>query len=452
MPRALRTRRHPPRAAERGAALLLAVVSVAILTALAVDLTYETQVRLRTATNARDELRAQALAQSAVTMSRLVLSFQAALDKTSTAVNAAQQSVSGTQGGATPTAAFPRVQVWNLVPVGSELTQRLFGDAGGSKAETPPAPAQAGAAPAVATTSLADFQGGFEARIEDEGQKVNVQLDSLNTSGVLAPQVESLLRMMCEAKWDPLFDHTDADGQRYSRSDLVVHLRDWANAENNSSALAASFPCGNCSFVVERSPFEKAFSDKNYPYDRGPDRYRVKNARFDSLDELHLVAGISDAWMAAFGDQLTVYLPQNAQYNVNTTDPALQLRIAALMADPASVTKLLDPAFQAAFRKALSVTTMGGFVSITPVQFAQLLGAQGVKVRSEYLTQSTTSPFTDKSVAYRIRAFGVAGDVSHEIDAVVTYDPRLNALQLPPGMGGPQNQPDLGTLIHWRED
>ena len=48
---------------ERGAALLVAIVAIAILTTLAADLAYDTQVRLRIAANARDDLRASALAQ-----------------------------------------------------------------------------------------------------------------------------------------------------------------------------------------------------------------------------------------------------------------------------------------------------------------------------------------------------------------------------------------------------
>ncbi len=434
------------RRSERGAALLLAVVSVAILTALAVDLTYETQVRLRIAANARDELRAQALAQSAVNMSRLVLSFQRALDKTAGAVCAALPGATGGDASAAPPC--PRPQLWNLVPVTSALTSALFAEGGGAHAAEGAKPEAGGR---VATGTVADFQGGFDARIDDEGQKINAQLDGLTTSGVLQPQVEQLLRMMCDSKWDPLFDHTDADGQRWSRADVVVHLRDWVSDETTAAALAASFPGGNCTFTVARNPFEKAFSDKNFPYDRGSDRYRTKNSRLDSLEELHLVAGVSDAFMAAFADQLTVYLPQGAQLNVNTMDPVRQLSIAAMMADPASAPKLLDPTVRALVRKQLALAMNNGLSTITPVQFATTLEAAGVKVRADVLAQSATSPFTDKSVVFRIRAVGQAGDVSHEIDAVLSYDQRVTP-QLPPGMNGPQNQPDMGTLIHWRED
>jgi len=444
-----RPRRRPARS-ERGAALLMAVVSVAMLTALAVDLAYETQVRLRIAANARDELRAQALAQSAVTMSRLVLSMQQQVDLTCTAAG-----VGLPPGGP----ALPCPQVWNMVPVSSVITQSLFADTDGPGATGKAAAAakpstDAPGAPALQTTSLAGFQGGYEARIEDEGQKINVQLGGLSAGGVLAIQVESLLRMMCDSKWDPLFDRTDAEGQRYSRADLVTNLRDWTDDLATVDSLVAAFPGGNCSFVVDQNPFQKGFSDENVHYDRGTDRYRTKNARFDSLEELHLVAGITDPFMAAFGDQLTVYMPQNPKINVNSTDPRRQVQNAQTVADVATRPKLSDPTIQAAWLKLLNVETAGGLLNISPQTWVQRLESLGVKVRSEFL--SSTSPLTDKSPVFRIRARGVAGDVTHEIDAVVTYNQDdLPAEDRMPSQGigsANPNKPRMGALIHWRED
>jgi general secretion pathway protein K len=453
---------HPRRSSESGAALLVAIVSIAILTALALDLAYETQVRLRIAANARDDLRAGAMAQSAVNLSRLVLSFQAQLDQSLSAAcglsSAAGQASAGGKAGAgtagtTAASACPRPQLWSLVPVSNGMTHALFGSGAAAAQGKGPAPAATEGAPVLPSAAYGDFEGGFQAKIEDEGQKINAQLDALQGSGTTGAQVEALLGLACDSRWDPLFDRTDADGQRYSRTDLVTNLRDWVDENSTSSVLTASFPGGNCSPLVPAFPFEEGFGDENYPYDRGPDRYKTKNRRMDSLDELYLVAGVTDAWMAAFGDQLTVYLPNGASLNVNTDDPAQQLRIAALLADPTSRTLLLDPAFIQAFRKALSDLRMGGFLTITPAQFTQVLQALGVKVRTEYQTQANLKAFTDRSVVYRIRALGVAGDVTHETEAVVTFDPRQTATTDRPALGAATaSQPPMGRLIHWHEE
>lgn len=446
------------RASERGAALLIAVVSIAVLTALAVDLAYQTQVRMRAAVNARDALRAEELAHSGVTMARLVVSFQRQIDLAASAACNVQAAVGGTRG-APPTAACPRPQLWSVVPVGTDLTQSLFGDAGAAPEGAPApaaaaAPADGAAATGVATARYGDLTGGFEARIEDESEKISVQLDGLLQSGpTLKPQAEALLQLVCDAKWDPLFNRTDADGQRYSRSDLLVHLRDWVDDDANSSALVASFPGGNCAFEIGQPPFEKAFSDENSPYDRGRDRYKAKNHRFDSVEELHLVAGIGDAFMAAFADHFTVYLPRDAGRNVNTDDPERQFEIAKVMAEPASLPAVLDPTFKPRLQKKLMELRMGGFLSITPVQFAQALLELGVTVRPQFQTQGTSNPFTDSTLVFRIRSTAQAGDVGHTTEAVVSYDPELVPLAERPKPGqAPNMLPPLGQLIRWREE
>jgi general secretion pathway protein K len=438
-----------PRRGERGAALLVVMVAVAILTALAVDLAYETRVRLQIAANGRDELRASALARSGVNLSRLILTFQQQIDEavgnTCGAVAKAAGAAAGGQGAAIP---CPRPQLWSLVPVSSGLAGALFE---GGAAAAPSGPSEEAGAREGTARAPAGADGGFEAKIEDEGTKVNVQLENPN-AGTAALQVEALLRTVCDPRWDPLFDREDRDGQRYTRADLLAHLRDWADDDANASVAAVSWPGGGgCSFVVSPTPFEQGFSDENYPYDRGRDRYRAKNARLDSLEELHLVAGVSDLFMAAFGDQLTVYQPRNPKLNVNAPDRPARLRIAWIMAEPAARPLLEDPLFPDRLDQALAEATYGGLVSISPSQLAIVLQSLGIAVRPQFVTPGPTNLFTDRSSTYRIRAVGAAGDVTRTIDAVVTFDPaqNQNPTQNPNTVPG---QPAVGQLIRWREE
>jgi general secretion pathway protein K len=188
-------------------------------------------------------------------------------------------------------------------------------------------------------------------------------------------------------------------------------------------------------------PFEKAFGDENQPYDRGEDRYRAKNARLDSLDELYLVAGVGDAFMAAFGDALTVYLPRDAKQNVNELSRRGLVQLAARMADPPLQPALLDPVFAERLELLVAQQTFGGVVAITPIQFGQLVQAAGVTINQATLT-GTNSPFTDRSTAFRIRVAGTAGDVEKTIEAVVWLEK--------PKPGVPAAAP--GRLVYWREE
>ena len=412
--------RKGPRA--RGAALLTVMVSVAVLTAMAVELAYSSRVSLQIAANARDELRASYLARGGVALGRLVLSFQEQLDA------AVPRGAAG----------IPRVQLWNLVPVGPILTDTLFSGSG------PLAAADSAAAEQRAATTT------FDAKIEDEGRKVNAQLDGFITGADVKVQqnAQALYQVMCDARWDPLFDREDSRGQRSTREDVLARLRDWADDSTSSAQLrlagGSSAPCG---LVIGQPPFVDAFGDKNAPYDRGEERYKTKNAHMDSRDELYLVAGIGDAFMAAFGDALTVYLPRDAKQNVNGLDKPGLVLLAMRMADPAGQPALLDPEFAERLAKLVEERTFGGMLSLTPKEMGALVEASGVRVNANLLADTNTNnPFTDRSTTFRIRASGKAGVVTSTIDAVV----RMGEQQQQQQAGGQLAQP--GRIIHWREE
>jgi general secretion pathway protein K len=406
---------------ERGAALLLVLMVVAVVTVMATELAYDTRVSLQIAANARDELRASHQARGAVAISRLVLHFQQRLDQAGGAAGQIMAGVQAAQGGAggLPAGASQgsfSFRLWDAIPVDDTVIALLLGTG-----------------PTSAARGKADES--FQATIEDEERKVNVaQLAGLST--VAGPQLQRLLLAVRDPRYDVLFDKEDDLGNRLSRQDLAVALRDWVDEDATTSTLGLN----------PLAPFEKGFGDENQYYDRGEDRYRAKNARFDSLDELFMVAGIGDAFMGAFGDQLTVYPDVNATINVNTTDPEQILVNALLMSSPPGVPQppLLDPAFAQKLSMALRLVRPLPFMTITVQQFATVLQALGVKLQPVYVQAQNTdtrSPFGNTSNTFTIRATGRAGGVERTIDAVVTMDDRAGQLQS-----------DLGRLIHWRED
>ncbi len=400
------------RTAERGAALLIVMVSVAVLTALAANLAYDARVSLQIAANQRNELQATYQAKSGVALGRLVLWFQQEIDQL-------QPPVQGVP--------MPRLQLWKVAPVGPELASALLGGTPLSRPET-------GTAVAGVPAS-----GAFDVQIDDEGRKVNAQLEGQDT-GMLPAQVLGLWQLVCDAKWDPLFDKEDANGQRVSRADLLLNLRDWVDDDVVSSALNASFSPNGCQILPTPKPFESGFGDENRPYDQGEDRYRAKNARMDSLDELYLVSGIGDAFMAAFGDQLTVYLARDEQQNVNTLDPQELRRNAQRLADPPDQAALIDPLVIMELHKAVFQRTFGGYLTMSPADFAQIAQGVGIKINQGVLTPPDKSPFTDRSKVFRLRSAGRAGDVRKTLDVIVRMDKASGVVVTP------------GKILHWREE
>jgi general secretion pathway protein K len=418
---------------ERGAALLLVMVTVALVTALAMDLAYQARVGLQIAANGRDELVALAQARGAVNLSRLVLHFQSQLDAQASAASGLVPPPRGLVPGASAGVGMPRIQIWKLVPVDSMLVSNLFParDAGprargdrGRGSEVPAGPG-AGERPA----------GRFAATIDDEDRKVNLQLDGSASGGLLGGQLASLMALLADRRWDPLFEREDANGVKQSRNELAANLKDWVDGDSQQSAITG----------LPSRPFENGFGDENYIYDRGPDRYKAKNHRFDSVDELFMVAGFSDLHMAAFGEQVTVYPGRDAKMNVNAESAAELLRNARIMADPPNQPVFSDPTFPDRLFAAVKLVRMGGLLTMSPQQFAGVLASLGVGVHPDYgsgMNVDQRGAFTDRSFVFRIRGQGSAGAVIKNVEAVVSFEPNQAR----------EDAADLGRTLHWREE
>ncbi|HET7753879.1 MAG TPA: hypothetical protein VFK85_08195 [Anaeromyxobacteraceae bacterium] len=444
----------PGSSSSRGAALLIAIVSIAVVTALTVDLAYQARVTLQASANARDELRAEWQARSGIGFSRLVLHFQQQLDQTAGVAGRAMtggaaglagaagqtgatgSTATGTAGAATASGALAgltglgggaslSVRLWNLVPVDSTIAGMLLGDAASAPADAKE--------PARAREPGAD--GSFQAKIEDEDGKINVR--QLNGLGALpAAQAARLTELIKDPRYDFLFDEDDANGIRVSRRDLLGYLRDWVDEDDVTSTYTGNL----------LQPFESGFGDENGVYQRLDDRYQTKNAWYDSLSELYLVAGVSDTFMTAFGNSLTVYPDVNAPIDVNAADRVGLMVNALVMSDPPGIPQppMLDPAFDQRLDAALMLARPLPFMSMSPQQFATALQSLGIKVQQIYLQPTNTdrrSAFGDRSTTFRIRSTGRAGDVTKNLDAVVTFDQRAGALAQ-----------DLGRVVHWNEE
>ncbi|MBM4381467.1 MAG: general secretion pathway protein GspK, partial [Deltaproteobacteria bacterium] len=340
---------------ERGVALLIAVISIAVLTALAVDFAYTTRVDLQLAANGRDEVRAYYLARSAIGLSRLLMRFQKQIDSAplgglnlgSLASNPAvapllQQAGVSPQdlsqlaggGGMPGMGGGMAIQLWKMARVDCQMLQGMVnsdpGDGpksgstrSGKFAFDDEFPEKAGEMKSI---SFGGFQGCFLAQIQDEEEKLNLnKLDSGALAGMAI--VPRFLDLFGDKRFEFLYEREDANGTKITAPETLIALHDWMDADNVASALNLNGQAG-------QDPFQPGFSDENSPYDRYEPRYKAKNAPFDTLDEAYFVVGVHDRFMAAFRDRLTVYPDINSRLNVNTDDP-LMLYVAILsVADP----------------------------------------------------------------------------------------------------------------------
>jgi general secretion pathway protein K len=407
------------RQGERGVALLLVVVSIAILAAVAADFAYSSRVDLELAVHERDALRAEYLAKSGLGMSRLLLQFQKQLDTSMQTLSAAL-----------PIGSSFNLQLWHMAHIDCQTLGRFLPDASDAGFAGPKKRPEVGGL----GTPLIDyggFRGCYGTLIEDEESKLNVnQLDSLLTAGAGGAAVQRLYLLLTDKRFEFVFDREDANKVKVNASDALINIKDWADSDDLVSALNVS-PTG--------AQVTSGFADEPGLYSKYAPRYRPKNASMDSLAELYFVHGIGDRFMAAFGDRLTVYPDVNAVLNVNTDDPmvlALAVRSAADPAHPDG--RLSDPIFLDALVQKIQAARMLSPMGMSVSDFINVLVQSNIAVNPQITGNLQGNSFLgDHTKTFRVTSVAEVGNVQRTVTAVVRIT---------------QPQDGLGRLLYWKVD
>ncbi len=454
----------------------MVITALAILTAVAIEFSYRSRVEARLAANARDQLRAYYLARSAVNLSRLVLHFQRQVDAIqipnlgpmlSGMLGGGAGGMMGGMGGmgagmpgmppglASAGGGSLHIRLWDVIPVDSGTLQLFIGPpepslddsfgapvGGTAGVPPPPAPEPIGPSSPAGTVfkltgpnrAFGDFDGSFHASVSDEESKINVNALNQLSALAAATSMEMLTLMHWkDQKYDFLFQDDELHRQ-VRREDVLINIHDWIDPDTSTSNFD---PLLLTSFT---DPFTAGFGDEDDFYQRQDPRYRAKNAPIDTVDELFMIHGITDRFMAAFGKRLTVYSAPNSLLNVNTDDPAQQLTNILVSLDttrdPAVVQQLLgSPMLLQTILTELQMMRMFSFVGLSVQSFVAVLAANGLPVNPFLTTPGSPNAFLgDTSSTFTIHAVGQVGEVESRLTAVVRYDD------------------NLGRVLYWRED
>jgi len=214
--------------------------------------------------------------------------------------------------------------------------------------------------------------GKFQLSIVDEDAKIDVNLGAANDIAHIRLAKE-LMGLISPIIYDPMFQDRDANGQFHDRLQTCAAILDWADVDEQG------FNCDTST----NTPTSSGVEDSSYSLLLKP--YRRKNAPYDSLEELHMVNGVTDDFWSTFIDPdpsnpkkrvMTVW--GQGLINVNTANAQTLLAITCAGAPTADV--CTDPTQASAFLLGITMArgiTQGAPIFGSPQDFLQMMKGQG---------------------------------------------------------------------------
>lgn len=406
------------RGAPHGIALLIVILSLALMSAVVTDLGANEMIRYKLASNDRDSMKAEALAQSSTNLSRLLLAMQ----------DAVQPLITQLASSGIP---LPAHTFWQLIPLDSELLKGLTNGElqtaiGMDVSSSLEARKEKRAEELEEKTTAFDkdkegagkgpfeppeggfgaFDGTFRADIADEEQKA---ASLRGWSRTIQPaecfaRAQRLFEVMTPERYDFLFEDRDAQGNRTDRFELVANIYDWQD-ENREMTDGRADVLSWCRGVAgsEDSVYSSGY------------KIQPKNGNFDSPAELRLVRGITDAHLRAFGDKISIY--GEGKVNILSaplgTIEALVYACAQpgdpLVQNPTWMSETLE-----GWQQSKTLGVLGGGFPPTPEGFMGFLDSRGLVVAPGCKDQIGT-----ESKNFTISATATVGEVTRTMTTVL---------------------------------
>jgi len=424
------------RSSRSGVALLMVMTTLLLMTILSADIQFGAAVRLRMSSHQRDEVKAEALAQSGMQMYQLILVASKMLGKNPMIQQYA--SAFGINGDS----------LWQMVPFINTGMMRMLLVSGGNPDDLQ----GEGGAPVDVTSvtgagnlteeqraesrdggskreaNFLDFDGDFFVEVTDEDSRINITRLKATTLAELDedPTAQRLMSLMsgrenCAAvrasitldgqlSSAPLDASTENDNDQFfydrdlERRELIGNLADWVDTDDRR---------------IWQGGQEDAL------YESLDDPYRSKNAPFDSMEEVRLVAGWQDddVW-ERFADRLTVY--GGGKVNVNSAECEVVWALLKTYLVPND-----DFTVGNAMRAIETHKVMGGTFG-SAAAFTQVLTNPANPFRVEVSPQLQQA-ITTESQVFRIHSVGEVGDARVTLDAVIDF-----------------SRSQTGKIVYWR--
>lgn len=364
---------------ERGVALLMVLVMVALVSVVVVEFQYSSQVDLQLAYNARDELQAEYNALSALRVRALIL-------RHSRKLNQVANMLMGNTGGGDGAGQLPMGQILEMLPVECGLMSALF------------KPLESDIEDQVEAEGF--FPGECIATSSSEHSKISLNVLKSVRDGKAA--MEMLYGLLLDPRLLPHFEEDDLNGTHAESPEVLIGaIVDWTDRDSTEFGS------------------QVGDEDRHYSYLR--ESYETKNAPFDSVAELQLVHGVDDELYDLLKETVTIY-PATAQIELGTASlDVILMGLAASLQEGVLLEQFvmqpLFPQFLSLLVEMKSFGAMGGMpLNTAAIKLLLTESALMGLVDPAKLGQR----FSDKSqnVWFTIHAEGQVGNASRRFRAV----------------------------------
>ena len=332
------------RETERGVALILVLGALTILAVMLTEFQTETSAEFSSALAERDAVRAEYAARSGINLTRLLIAAEPTI----------RNRLIKDPLGALLVMAYggklPQIPVWEH----AESILGAFNDAAGMEKFSLLAGIDLDEA-----KNLGMKDESFEVLVVDEDSKININRPARGGPANNQRAAEQIIGLLAGAQYDEMFENRDSDGQFNDRQAVCGAIIDWADPDTNT------YVCDTESGMAQQSAAEDSYYESlKKPYER-------KNAAFDSIEELHLVRGITDEFWSTFVDpdpedpsRRTLTVWGTDTINVNTAPP--QVLLAMICANAKRPAPLCEDMQQTAMAIGL-FNMLKGFTSGIPI-------------------------------------------------------------------------------------
>jgi general secretion pathway protein K len=363
----------------RGVALLMVLALVALLGSVAADFLYTSRIEAELAFGARDALQAEYNALSALRMRALLL-------KQVRKVQQAAKLFPGMEQ-------MPVGQLIDMIPVECGLMNAI------TKRVSTVERAGTGGKGGHDDKGGADdfFLGECMAASESEHAKIPINLLRAHIQDRATTVAMMLVGVLSDPRLKKYFEAEDEAGGRAETPQLLTQsITDWIDSDHSEALNLGD-------------------EDRHYQALRDP--YRAKNAPFDSVAELQLVYGMSDALYERLLGQVTIY-KDNPAIELNSASIDTILRFLPAVLKDGVTLDMVAPAWPSLVMRLRVVRSMSSTIPFSISIFKQLCQQSGIGQLIDDAKIGKVFSDASSTTWYTLMAEGRMGKATRRVRAV----------------------------------